>query len=91
MKFLIAALLLILLGLQYRLWAGPGSFAHIDRLERAIAAQDEENEVLEERNRLLYGEVDELKTGLDAVEERARGELGLIREGETFYLIVEED
>ncbi len=61
----------------------------VRELERAIAAQREENESLRERNRALEAEVNDLKTGLDAIEERARSELGMIREGETFYQVVE--
>ena len=91
MKILIAFLLLLLAGLQLRLWAGQGSLAHVKRLEDEIAAQEVENATLEQRNDVLVREVDELKTGMDAVEERARSELGMIREGETFYLIVEEE
>ena len=91
MKILIAFLLLLLAGLQLRLWAGQGSLAHVKRLEDEIAAQEAENATLEQRNDVLVREVDELKTGMDAVEERARSELGMIREGETFYLIVEEE
>lgn len=91
MKILIVFLFLLLAGLQFRLWAGQGSFAHATRLKDEIAAQEVENATLEQRNEVLYREVDELKTGMDAVEERARSELGMIREGETFYLIVEEE
>lgn len=91
MKILIAFLLLLLAGLQLRLWAGQGSLAQVKRLEDEIAAQEAENATLEQRNEVLVREVDELKTGMDAVEERARSELGMIREGETFYLIVEDE
>lgn len=91
MKILIAFLLLLLAGLQLRLWAGQGSLAQVKRLEDEIAAQEAENATLEQRNDVLVREVDELKTGMDAVEERARSELGMIREGETFYLIVEDE
>ena len=90
MKIVIAALVLILLGLQFRLWVGQGSYAHIMQLKARIETQQTENLTLQQRNQRLYAEVDELKSGLDAVEERARNELGMIRKGETFYLIVEE-
>jgi cell division protein FtsB len=91
LKILIAALILILIGLQVRLWTGTGSFADIDRLDDRVEVQAEENAALEELNDELYKEVDELKTGMDAIEERARNELGLIKEGETFFLIVEDE
>lgn len=91
MRMLIAALILILIGLQIRLWTGSGSFSEIDRLNDRVDAQAAENEELKERNDALYKEVEELQTGLDAIEERARNELGLIKEGETFYLIVDDE
>ncbi len=90
MKWLIAALLVLLTGLQYRLWVGEGSLAHIAELEHKIVLQRADNDRLREQNRVLDVEVKELKTGLDGVEERARKELGMIKEGETFYMVVEK-
>ena len=90
MKIVLAVLILILIGLQVRLWSGPGSYADISRLDGRIEAQTVDNDNLEQRNNVLHAEVDELKTGMDAVEERARNELGMIKKGETFYLIVDE-
>lgn|SRR5690606_30017749 len=87
MKFLLGALLLLLLLLQWRLWSGTGSLQDIQRLEAEIRAQELENAELERRNELLRREVADLKTGQDAIEERARSELGLVRRGEYFYLI----
>lgn len=84
---ILAALLALL---QYRLWVGEGSLAEVSHLKQAIKAQEQENKVLEERNRALDGEVSDLKQGLDAIEERARSELGMIRKDETFFQIVEE-
>src|SRR5688572_5522532 len=91
MKTVLAILLLVLIMLQVRLWTGPGSMADIVRLENAIIEQNEENTGLEARNSVLMEEVSDLRNGLDSIEERARNEHGLIREGETFYLIVEND
>lgn len=91
MKTVLAILLVVLVLLQLRLWTGPGSVADIARLEQAIEAQNEENAQLEARNGVLMEEVSDLRNGLDSIEERARNELGLIRQGETFYLIVEEE
>ena len=88
MRWLIAVLLALLLVLQYRLWFGRGGYVDVRRLEQELAAQRTENDRLLERNRSLQAEVDNLKKGLDAVEERAREELGMIREGETFYQVV---
>lgn len=91
MKILIAVLMLIFIGLQYRLWIGEGSFADITRLGQQVSVQEMENADLEDRNALLMNEVEELQTGMDAIEEHARNELGLIKEGETFFLIIEEE
>lgn len=91
MKILIAVLILLLIGLQFRLWVGDGSLADIDRLEQQITLQEQENAELEQRNAALHNEVAELQTGMDAIEEHARNELGLIREGETFFLIIDDD
>lgn len=91
MKIILAILLLVLVLLQVRLWIGAGSMAEISRLEGAITAQSGENANLEGRNSALMEEVGDLRNGLDSIEERARNELGLIRQGETFYLIVEDE
>lgn len=89
MKTVLVILLFILVLLQVRLWIGPGSIADIVRLENEIAEQGEENAQLQARNSGLMDEVSDLRNGLDSIEERARSELGLIRKGETFFLIVE--
>ncbi len=91
MRILQALLILIILGLQVRLWIGPGSLAEIDQIEVAISTQETENVSLEARNRSLLTEVEELKNGTDGIEEMAREDLGLIKEGETFYMIVEPE
>lgn len=90
MKILLATLLLIIIGLQYRLWVGEGSLAHVVRLNSEIEKQQSENERLIERNRLLAAEVDALKNGTEGIEERARHQMGMIKEGETFFMIVDE-
>ena len=86
----LAALLLILGGLQYRLWVGQGSFAHVNDLRSEIESRASENEVRRQRNDILKAEIFDLKEGLSVVEEIARSELGLIRRGETFFLLVED-
>jgi len=91
MKWITAILLILLVGLQFRLWVGEGSLADVARLEREIQKQQAENGRLRERNRVLAIEVEELKSGLDSVEERARTEMGMIKEGETFYMVIEKD
>lgn len=90
MKILAALLLVVLLLLQYRLWFGDGNFIKVWQLKQAIADQQTENQRLNERNRALEAEVRDLKEGVAAIEERARTELGMIKDGETFYQVVEE-
>ncbi|EZH84161.1 cell division protein FtsB [Ectopseudomonas composti] len=87
--WLFVVLILLLAGLQYRLWVGEGSLAQVSRLQQQIAEQQGENERLLERNRILEAEVMELKRGMETVEERARQELGMLKEGETLYLLTE--
>ena len=87
--WLFVALVLVLAGLQYRLWVGEGSLAQVTELKRQIADQQGENERLLERNRILEAEVLELKKGMETVEERARHELGMLKEGETLYQLAE--
>lgn len=82
-------LLLALLGLQYRFWFGDGGVSERIELERQIQAQKDENHRLLLRNKMLEAEVIELKQGMETVEERARHELGMIKEGETLYLLME--
>ncbi|MFT5578774.1 MAG: cell division protein FtsB [Paraglaciecola psychrophila] len=90
MRWILIVLLIFLIGLQYRLWIGPGSWAHIVVLERKINQQDDLNRQLSERNKLLETDVHSLKNGLQGVEDRARTELGLIRDDEIFYLLVDK-
>lgn len=87
--WLFVALVVVLAGLQYRLWVGEGSLAQVTELQRQIAEQQGENERLLERNRILEAEVLELKKGMETVEERARHELGMVKEGETLYQLAE--
>lgn len=89
MKWLLIALLVLFTALQYRLWVAEGSWADVARLEREIAEQQQRNDQLQERNRVLAVEVSALKDGLDSIEERAREDLGMIEEGETFFMVVE--
>jgi cell division protein FtsB len=89
-RWLLVALLLILAVLQYRLWIAEGSLAEQRRLERQVEEQVGVNRALRERNAILEREVLELQSGNKSVEQRAREQLGLVREGETFYLFVEE-
>jgi len=88
-KVTTVALAALLLGLQFRLWVGQGSLAELSALGRDIDAQETANRELGARNNVLEVEVADLKDGLDTVEEIAREELGMIREGEVYFLTVE--
>ncbi|HKU15793.1 MAG TPA: cell division protein FtsB [Steroidobacteraceae bacterium] len=88
MKFIAAALLILLALLQYRLWLGDGSVREVSRLKTEISAQEEQNARLRERNRTLAAEVQDLKKGTTAIEERARTDLGMVGKSETFYQVV---
>jgi len=89
MKWVIALLALLLIAVQYRLWVGEGSFAEVVTLQRQVADQQAELEAIKARNEALQAEVDSLKQDLEAVEERARSELGMIRDGEVFFQVIE--
>ena len=90
-KLAIAALCLMLAGLQYRLWWGDGNIFSTRELRAAVNQQSQENTSLRETNAVLIAEVKELHDGGAAIEARARSELGMIRRGETFYLVVEPE
>ena len=89
MKALLVLLVTLLALVQYRLWVGDESLAEVWRLRQAIEHQSAENVLLKSRNQRLEAEVHNLKNGLEAVEERARMELGMIRKGEIYFQIVE--
>lgn len=89
MYWLILVLILLLGALQYRLWVGEGSLAELHSLKREIAFEESELERLRARNRELQAEVDDLREGSEAIEERARTELGMIKPGEIFIQVIE--
>ena len=89
LRFVALILLILLIALEVKLWAGQGGMAEVWRLEKAVADQNLENEKLKARNDALAAEVANLKDGTEAVEERARSELGLVKPGEQFYQVVE--
>jgi cell division protein FtsB len=88
---LIGVLVLLFLLLQYRLWVGEGSLAEVNNLRHEIQNQRGELERLRARNRALQAEVDDLREGMEAIEERARNELGMVKPGEVFYQVVEPE
>ncbi|MCP8463550.1 cell division protein FtsB [Pseudomonas sp. ZM23] len=87
--WLFVVLILALAGLQYRLWVGDGSLEQVRDLQKQISDQQGENERLLERNRILEAEVAELKKGTETVEERARHELGMVKDKETLYQLAQ--
>lgn len=88
-RLLLLVLVVGVAALQFRLWLGDGGIRDVWHLEAAIAEQQAENAKLARRNGELAAEVEDLKDGNAAIEERARYDLGMIRKGEEFYLIVD--
>lgn len=85
-------LLLVVLGwLQYTLWFGKNGIGDFNQVSNEIAIQNQVNKNLQTRNNNMFAEIDDLRQGLDAIEERARHELGLVQDGETFYRIIGEE
>ena len=89
MKNLLLLLVLLLVYLQYQLWFGDGSLQDVWELRQDVELQRHENIELRERNAALEAEVTDLQQGLDAIEEHAREDLGMVKKGETFYQVVE--
>jgi cell division protein FtsB len=89
-RWIWSILILLLLILQYRLWFGEPSLPDVWQVKEDIAEQKRINQDLLERNRRLEAEVQDLKKGLSALEERARSEMGMIGEGETFFQVIPE-
>ena len=89
MKLLTVIIVFLLLLLQYRLWTGNGSLVEVNLLKDEIEKVKNENENLKERNLSLTAEVFDLKQGHEAIEEIARSEMGMIKNGETFYQIID--
>ena len=90
MRVLLAILILVLAALQFKMWFGEGGYRDVQRLAQRVEQQAQENEALAQRNRELQAEVEDLRQGLEAIEERARSELGLVKENEEFYQVVPE-
>ena len=88
MKILIGILIILVIGLQYKLWLGDGSLSEVVQLSRELDLQKEKLRLLEERNTILEAQVLDLQNGLDAFEEKARNDLGMIKQGETFIQLI---
>ena len=89
MRHLLFIFALLIVVLQFQLWIGDNSVRTLNSLKDEVSQQKSINLALEERNKKLEIEIVDLKTGVEAIEERARSELGMIEKGETFFLIVE--
>jgi cell division protein FtsB len=89
-KVLTLILVALIVLLQYPLWLGKGSWLKVWEVDQQLATQYETNEKLKTRNSALDAEVRDLKQGYEAVEERARNELGMIKEGEIFFRTVND-
>ena len=90
LRIVLLLLVALLAWLQWRLWFGNGGEREVEALRAQVAAQQRENQGLEQRNEALAAEVRDLKSGEAAVEERARSELGMVKPGETFYRVIED-
>jgi cell division protein FtsB len=88
-KLLTLVLAALIVLIQYPLWLGKGSWLRVWEVDQQIRAQREANRRLQARNDALEAEVRDLKTGLEAIEERARSELGMIRRDEIFFQLVD--
>ncbi|MDR9827145.1 cell division protein FtsB [Vibrio sp. FNV 38] len=91
MRIFALMLLLVLGWLQYQLWFGKNGVSDLTTTKKELTAQLQVNKNLRERNNEMFAEIDDLRQGLDAIEERARHELGMVKEDETFYRIIGED
>ncbi|HET8609400.1 MAG TPA: cell division protein FtsB [Burkholderiales bacterium] len=91
MKRLSLILVILIAALQYPLWLGKGSWLRVYDIDHKVQAQEAKNEKLRARNAALDAEVHNLKQGYAAIEERARTELGMIKQDEIFFQIVDDD
>ncbi|WP_438970419.1 cell division protein FtsB [Methylophaga sp.] len=89
-KPVMIVLTILMVLLQYRLWLSHDGLPSLLRLHQQVEKQKLDNEQLVERNQVLAAEVQDLKSGLDALEERARSELGMVKPGETFFHVIED-
>ena len=88
MKVLSVALVALIALIQYPLWVGKGSWFRVWEIDQQIKSQREKNAKLQTRNNILDAEVRDLKQGLDAIEERARSEMGMIKQDEIFFQLL---
>ncbi len=91
MKKIAFALLALLIWLQYKIWLQDGGVPEVLQLQQEVEQVKGEVQQLQERNASLDAEVKDLKKGLDAIEERARSEMGMIKQGEVYYQVIEPE
>ena len=91
MKIIAFVLLVLLIWLQYKIWLQDGGIPEVIQLQQEIEVVKTEVQKLQDRNSSLDAEVKDLKKGLDAIEERARSEMGMIKEGEVYYQVIEPE
>lgn len=90
MRAIVLVLVLLLMYLQFTLWFGKGGIREVRILERTVAEQQAETGALKERNQALAAEVLDLKQGMEAIEELARSEMGMIKDGELFFQVIKQ-
>ncbi len=91
MKKIAFVLLALLIWLQYKIWLQDGGVPEVLQLQQEVEQVKGEVQQLQERNASLDAEVKDLKKGLDAIEERARSEMGMIKQGEVYYQVIESE
>jgi cell division protein FtsB len=91
LKLIVAILFVLLIWLQYKLWLGDGGIPEVLELEQEIGTVQAEVNTLQERNKALNAEVMDLKTGIEAIEERARSEMGMIKKDEIYYQVIDSE
>ncbi len=91
MRYIVYGFLALIVAIQYPLWIGKGGWLHVYQLDKEVKAQQAKNEELEKHNNKITGDVNDLRDGTRAVEERARIEHGMVKENETMIQIVQND
>ncbi|MCC5856428.1 MAG: cell division protein FtsB [Idiomarina sp.] len=88
MRLIALCMLGIVILLQYRIWFGQYGAGDLRQLRQEVARQSDSNQALQQRNQLLYADIEDLRSAQEAVEERARNELGLVKSDETFFRLI---
>jgi cell division protein FtsB len=91
LRYIVYGLVVLLIAIQYPLWIGKGGWLHVYQMDKEVQTQEAKNRELENRNNKITGDVNDLRQGTKAVEERARIEHGMVKESETMVRIVQSD